>query len=145
MQDYTALISKWSTFNGSTLNTQQKLAAINATTILGSAAIQMVVPTYQIYNLIASSEFLLLDSTQRQNVRDILSMGMVDTSVGTNARARLASAFAASTQTMTALIALATNYDAPRLPWATTPVALGGGGLAGTVGSADLDAAGGLT
>lgn len=143
MPDYTALSSKWGTLS-TALTTAQKIVSINTTTIPSSAA-PMVIPTYRIYNVILSSEFNLLDSTQRQNVRDILTMGTVDVSAGTNARTRLANAFSTSTGTLAALIALATAYDTPQVLMVTASTTIGGLGLPSAINGNDLAAAGGLS
>lgn len=144
MPNYAPLVAAWSTFVGSSLTTQQRVDNFNQRVVAG-LTIPMVIPTYRIYNVILSSEFLVLDSTQRQNVRDILGMGTVDVSAGTNARSRLSSAFAASTGTLAALIALATAYDTPNASFVTASTALGGLGLGSALNNNDLLAAGGLT
>lgn len=144
MVDYTALVSAWSTFTGSSLTTQQRIDNFNARTVAG-LTLPMVIPTYKIYNVIASSEFLALDSTARQNVRDILGMGTVDVSNGTNARTRLSGAFATSTATLAALIALATAFDTPKVGFVTASTTLGGLGLPAAINGNDLAAAGGLS
>lgn len=141
MAYYDALITKWGTLSGTTAS---KLAQINAITVSG-AAIPMIVPTYKIYNLIVASEFASLIAANQQLVRDILGMGTVDASAGTQVRARIVALFPSGTATFTALSALAATYDAPTVPWSTATTALGGGGLVAMVAPSDLAAAGGLT
>ena len=141
MPNYSILSSRWnSTFAGSTLTTVERLNTANGWTISGAQR-PMVVPTYLIYNTILSSDFLALDSTQRQQVRDILNMGTVDVSAGTQGRARIASLFA-GTASLTALIAVSTGYDSPPIPYVTASTALGGAGLPSALNMNDLAAAG---
>lgn len=140
MPDYSALSSYWGTLS-TALTTAQKMQNVNTTTVASSAA-PMVIPTYRIYNVILSSEFNLLDSTQRQNVRDILTMGTVDVSAGTNARTRIQQAFSTSTGTLAALIALATAFDTPQILKVTASTTIGGLGLPSAINGNDLIAAG---
>lgn len=141
---WNALIAKWATLNPGT--TDQKLAQLNALTV-NDGPVVMIIPTYKIYNLIDATEWLALSAVNQQNVRDILSMGQVDVSPGTNARARLTAIFPNATAPITraALIAFANTFDAPQIPWWQASVAQGGGGLTSPVGMADLVSAGGLT
>jgi hypothetical protein len=120
MAFYDALVAKWATLTPGT--TAQKLAEIRAAVVTVSVpAIAMVVPTYQIYNLIDASEFGALSATLQQHVRDILGMGTVDASPGTAVRARISSIFAgaAGPNTRAALTALAVTFDTPTqsTPW----------------------------
>jgi hypothetical protein len=125
--DYTALIAAWNSATqppaGVTgtaltgLTTAQKLAAVLAWTTTG-AAIPMVIPTYKIYNVIDTTEFSALTTTNQQLVRDILGMGTVDASPGTSIRTRMLAIFAAGTATRTALTALAVPFDTPTVKWA---------------------------
>ncbi len=114
MAYYDALVAKWATLPPGTI--AQKLANINAQTVSG-AAVAMVIPTFSIYNVIVPAEFTALNATQQQTLRDILGLGSVDVSSGTQARAVILSIFGAGTATRTALIALAAPYDAPLDLW----------------------------
>lgn len=114
MAYYDAFIAKWNTLGPGTK--EQKLAALNASLATGPV-IPMIVPTYQIYNLISVSDFNALSSSAQQLVRDILSMGAVDASSGTQIRARFVSLFGSSTTTFSNLAALAAKYDTPQIPW----------------------------
>lgn len=142
MAYYDALIAKWGTLTGTTA---QKLAAINAITVAGIQA-PVIVPTYQIYNAIDPTEFSALTAANQTLVRDILTMGTVDASVGTNVRNRLLAVFTAGAAPNTRA-ALTTLNDAfkPLIPWWQATVAQGGGGLSSPVTQADLTAAGGLS
>ncbi len=128
MAYYDALIAAW---NGATqppvgvtgaaltggMTTQQKLDAVNAWTVSGPA-VPMVIPTYIIYNAIDPTEFSNLSpASNQQLVRDILSMGTVDVSVGTSVRTRLLALFGVGTTTRANLVAAAKNYDASPVPW----------------------------
>lgn len=113
MAYYDAMIAKWATLTGTTA---EKLAALNASLATGPA-IPMIVPTYKIYNLIVASEFTALSSSSQQLVRDILGLGEVDGSPGTQIRARMVSIFSSGTQTFANLAALSSGYDTPQIPW----------------------------
>src|SRR5690348_13396070 len=95
MAYYDALIAKWATLTGTTA---AKLAAINVLTVTGPAK-PMIIPTYQIYNEIVGSEFVALSAANQQLIRDILGMGTVDVSPGTQIRARIVAIFPSGTQT----------------------------------------------
>lgn len=141
MAYYDALVSKWATLTG---NTASKLTQINALMIPGPA-VPTLVPTYRIYNCLDPAEFVALTAAQQQRLRDILGMGMVDVSTGTNVRAVILAIFGAGTATRTALTAMVAEYESPQILWWSATVAQGGGGLSSPVNSADLAAAGGLT
>ena len=113
MAYYDAMIAKWATLTGTT---QQKLDQLNTATGTGPR-IPMVIPTYQVYNLIATSDFTSLSSSAQDLVRDILFMGTVDSSSGTQIRNRIVSVFPSSTQTFANLSALSSKYDTPQIPW----------------------------
>lgn len=138
MARYDALAAKWATLSGTTA---QKLAAIDVLTVTLPAQ-PMVIPTYEIYNVIVPSEWAALTTASQQNIRDILGLGNVDTSAGTQARAVILSIFGAATQTRAALVALAAPYDSPKIAWWQASVAEGGGGLTSPVTMDDLAAAG---
>lgn len=114
MAYYDAMVAKWATLTPGT--TANKLAQLNAATATG-AAVPMIVPTYKIYNLIVGSEFSALTAGNQQLVRDILGMGTVDASPGTQIRARMVAIFPNGTATFTALGTLAASYDTPTVPW----------------------------
>lgn len=127
MAYYTAFVAAWTSVTqppagvtGAALTagmtTAQKLAAFNAWTMAGPA-VPMVIPTYKIYNLIVASEFNALTSTNQQLVRDILGMGTVDSSPGTQVRARMVALFPNGTTTFANLSALAATYDTPQVAW----------------------------
>lgn len=138
---YDPLIAKWPTLTPGT--TAAKLTQINAITVAG-AATPMIVPTYKIYNLIDPTEWAAVSAANQQLIRDILGMGSVDASPGTQVRARISAIFAAGTVTRTALLALAATFDTPPIPWWKATVAQSGGALNAPVGANDLVAAGGL-
>jgi hypothetical protein len=127
MAYYDVLISVWNSSiqppSGVTGNpltgamtTQQKVTTINQWTMSGTA-IPMVVPTYQVYNLIDLNDFNALPATSQQSVRDILSMGTVDASPGTKVRARFVQIFPSSTNSFTALSSYAKTFDTPSQDW----------------------------
>lgn len=146
MAYYDALIAKWATLAPGT--TAQKLAAINAITVAGPAA-PLLIPTYRLFNAIDPTEFGALSAALQQRVRDILSMGTVDASTGTNARALLQSIFQAGAGnqpvTRAAIIALANSIENTTVLWWQATVVQGGGGLTSPVGLQDLALAGGLS
>jgi hypothetical protein len=127
MAYYDALIAAWNSAtqppSGVTGNpltagmtTQQKVATINQWKMSGTA-MPMIVPTYQIYNLIDLTEFNALPAASQQSVRDILSMGTVDASPGTKARARFIQIFPSGTASFTTLSSYAKTFDAPSQDW----------------------------
>ena len=95
----------------------QIATALMAKTVVGSVQ-PLLVPTTIIYNTIVPADFQSLTAANQQLVRDILSMGSVNASPGTNVRAVLQSVFTGKTNTLTALAALAASYDTPTLPFA---------------------------
>ena len=113
MAYYDAFITKWAQFTGTV---EQKLNAVNMATAVGTA-VPMVIPTHMIYNLVVGSEFVALASTTQQLVRDILGMGTVDASPGTQVRSRMMATFGTATVTRTNLAALAAKYDGPTVIW----------------------------
>lgn len=127
MADWTALRNAWNSaqqppagVTGTALTggmtTAQKITAVNGWTVQGPA-VPMIVPTYAIYNLIVPSEFGALTAANQQLVRDILGMGTVDGSPGTQVRARMVAIFPNGTTTFANLSALAAKYDTPQVPW----------------------------
>ena len=136
MAYYDALIAKWPSVTGAT--TAAKLANLNSQTVTGSA-VPMVIPTYKIYNLIVGSEFSALTAANQQLIRDILGMGTVDCSPGTQIRARIVAIFPSGTTTFSNLSTLAAEYDSPQIPWWQA------NGYTSTISNNDLIAAGGLT
>jgi hypothetical protein len=139
MAYYDALKAKWA--QAPTGTTQSKIDWVNAQTVNGPAA-PMIIPTYNIYNLVVRSEFDALTAPLQQSVRDIISMGTVDASPGTQIRARIIQIFPNTTTTFTNLNNYAKGFDSPQVPWWGAPVDKGGGGLTGPVTQADCDAAG---
>src|SRR5690348_13711294 len=97
MAYYTALASFWGTLPAGD-TTAQKLALVNSATVPGPT-LPMVLPTYQIYNAIVASEFVALTAANQQRMRDILAMGTVDASAGTQVRSVLLSIFPSGTAT----------------------------------------------
>lgn len=65
--------------------------------------------TGAIYNCIVPAEFTALTADQKQLLRDILGLGAVDVSTGTNARAVLLSLFPGGTGTLANLAAAVTT------------------------------------
>lgn len=120
MAYYDAFIAAWN--NGATAlpsgasgtlflagdTTEQKLAKLNAWTIQQQGAV--IVPTYKIYNAIVPADFTSLTAANQQLVRDILGMGTVDASSGTNVHAVLASVFAGKTTTLSNFAALIATF-----------------------------------
>lgn len=138
MAYYDPLKAKWATAPAGT--TDQKLAWINAETVNGPA-VKMIIPTYEIYNLISRTEFTALTGELQQGVRDIISMGTVDASPNTEIRKRIMFIFPNGTTTFTNLANFAKMYDTPQVPWWGAPPPTGGG-LSSPVSHNDLDAAG---
>lgn len=127
MAYYDAMIAAWNSSTqppaGATgtpitsgMTKQQKLDAMNGWTVVG-AAIRMVIPTYEIYNVTDVNEFSALSAANQQNMRDILAMGNVDLSPNKPARTRMLALFGAGTATRTAMAAMAVPYDSPKIPW----------------------------
>jgi hypothetical protein len=127
MAYYDALIAAWNNptqpppgVTGTGLNagmtTQQKVTTINGWKTTGTAT-PMVVPTYQIYNLIDLAEFNALTDPNKQAVRDILSMGTVDSSPGTKVRSRFVQIFPSGTVSFQTLSNFAKTFDAPDVDW----------------------------
>lgn len=110
---YDAFIAKWATLAPGT--TAEKLAAINAAT--QAVPTRMIVATYIVYNCIVPSEWTALTDAQRQNIRDILTLGTADVSTGTNVRNMILSVFGAGTQTRANLVAAANSFDNATEPW----------------------------
>lgn len=127
MAYYDALIAAWnnptqppSGVTGTGLNagmtTAQKVTTINGWKTSGTA-IPMIVPTYQIYNLIDLAEFQALVAANQQAVRDMLSMGTVDASPGTKIRSRFVQIFPSGTTSFTTLSNFAKTFDTPTVDW----------------------------
>jgi hypothetical protein len=135
MAYYDALVTKWATLTPGT--TQAKLDQLNAMTVAGPAQ-QMLVPTYAIYNALVPADFQALTAAQQQLVRDVLSMGTVDVSPGTNARVVLQAVFSGKPNTIASFAALAAKYDATQVPWWKA------NGYSSSFNTNDLEAAGGL-
>jgi hypothetical protein len=99
-----------------TMTTQQKLDAMNGWTTAGTA-VRMVIPTFEIYNVIDTTEFSALSAGNQQNMRDILAMGQVDLSPNKPARNRMLQLFGAGSVTRAAMAAMAVPYDTPTVNW----------------------------
>lgn len=157
MAYYTALIAAWTAgtvpngVTGSALTgqtTANKLVNINAWTITGVIPATFYCTGAEVFNAIDKTEFLALAATQQQNLLLMCSIpGPLLSGSGDLSRmvpGLIISYFTNQVgPTITALIALAKSQI---MPWASTPVALGGAGLNGpTVNYEDLRQAGGLT
>ena len=103
MAYYDALIAAWNSatqppagVTGSGLlagdTTAQKCAKINGWTMAGPAK-QMLVNSTVIYNLIVISEYTALSAANQTIVNNLLSMGLLDGSPGTNVRSRIVQIF----------------------------------------------------
>lgn len=136
MAYYDALIAKWATLTPGT--TAQKLAQINAMTVNAASSTPAIIPTYKIYNSIVPSDFVTLSANNQQRIRDILTMGTVDASPGTNVRSVVQNIFA-NTATLTVLATLVAPYDSPQVSWWQSA------GYTSPISQNDLTAAGGLT
>jgi hypothetical protein len=153
MAYYDALIAAWATtvvpagYNGTPLNvgmtTAQKLAAVNGwKKATAASATTLILPSWQVYDAIDSTEYNALTDTQRQEILSILGMGQVNAQG--HARTRFLAIFPAGTQTRTNLAALI-SAATPTVLWVTEPASNGGAGLASPVSLMDLTAAGGLS
>lgn len=142
MAYYDALIAKWATLSPGT--TAQKLAAINALTVAGPAQRALLSPS-SILNAIVFADLVALTQLQITQLTLLLQGSEIDASPGTSIRAGIQALFSGKTTTLAQLGALVAPFDSPTIPWATAPIASGGGGLTGPVGSNDLVAAGGLS
>jgi hypothetical protein len=121
MTDYTVFIAAWN--NGATSlpsgasgslflvsdTTEQKLAKLNAWTAQQQNPV--IIQTHMIYNAIVPADFDSLLAGPQQMVRDIISMGIVDASSGTNVHARLASVFAGKTATLNKFATLISAFN----------------------------------
>lgn len=120
VQYYAAFVAAWNaggvpaTYTGTALNggmtTQQKLDAVNSW--IGAANLTLV-PTYKIYNAIVPADFVSLTAADQQRVRDIISMGSVDASSGTNVNAALQSIFAGKATTLANFVAIIDSFKTP--------------------------------
>jgi hypothetical protein len=137
MAYYDALVAKWNTLTGTD---EERLAAINAATV--AVAVPMIIPSYEIYESIDGTEFNALSAANQARVRDILNMGSVNASPGTQARALMMALFGSGTATRTKLTALVAKFDSRAQPWWSVPVAQGGGGLTSHITLPDLYASG---
>lgn len=135
MAYYDALIAKWPTVLG--LTTEAKLIALRAETVAGPQK-DMLVPSWQVYDAIVTSEFQALASALQTRVRDVLSQGTINLTAGKRARAELQTVFAgaAGPNTRANLGALAATYDSPQVSW------LSANGYPETLNENDLKAAG---
>jgi hypothetical protein len=97
------------------MTTAQKLAAVNAWTVVGPA-VPMIIPPAAILNACAVADLQALTTTQLQLLQLLLSGTQVDASAGTTLRAAIVAIFTGK-PSLTSLAALATLYDAPQIPW----------------------------
>ena len=97
------------------MTTVQKLAAVNGWKI--ATPQKTIVSTYQIYNIIVRSEFTALTAANQQSVRDIIGMGIIDGSPGTQIRAQLIAIFPSGTATFANLAALVAPFDGATSDW----------------------------
>ena len=168
MAYYDALVAKWATLSGSTAD---KLAAVNAATVAGPAQdvtveavagqllLNGVYPTLATFAASTPSGNATHDAALQAarvlmawvTVPNAPSIKMSDPTVYATVAGMAAAIVAQETASPGSTGFTATfsakllGLAATVLPWATAPVALGGGGLGGAVSQNDLDAAGGLT
>jgi hypothetical protein len=127
MAYYDALITAWNSatqppsgVTGSGLvvgdTTAQKVAKINAWTVNGPA-MPMLVQSTVIYNLIDIAEYTALSAANQAIVNNLLAMGTLDGSPGTNVRSRIVAIFPSGTTTFGKLQNLAKTYDTPQRDW----------------------------
>ena len=127
MAYYDALIAAWNSttqppsgVTGQPLlagdTTAQKCTKVNGWTMAGPA-IPMVVRATIIYNLIVISEYTALSAANQTIINNLLAMGDLDGSPGTNVRSRIVQIFPSGTQTFTNLSNLAKTYDSPTQDW----------------------------
>ena len=127
MAYYDALIAAWNSttqppsgVTGQGLlagdTTAQKCTKVNGWTMAGPA-VPMRVEATVIYNLIVISEYAALSAANQTIINNLLAMGILDGSPGTNVRSRIVQVFPSGTQTFTNLSNLAKTYDAPTQDW----------------------------
>src|SRR5512139_406193 len=113
MAYYDSFKVKWALQTGTT---EQKLAAVNALMVTGSAIPCVVTPS-QILNTIVFADLAALAQLQISQLSCLLSGGTVDASPNTTIRLGLQTLFAGKTTTLQALAALAAKYDSPQIPF----------------------------
>lgn len=135
MAYYDALIAKWPTVAGTT--TDAKLVNLRTETVAGAAR-PMLVPSWEVYDAIVTSEFTSLAAALQTRVRDVLSQGTINLTNGKRARTELQTVFAgaAGPTTRANLGTLAASFDTPQVPWLTA------NGYPITLNENDLRAAG---
>lgn len=152
MAYYTALITAW---NGATQpptgvtgagllggdTTAQKLAKVNAWTVVGTAQKALLTPS-QILNAIVFADLSGLTQLQVTLLTAMLAGSAVDASAATTIRTALQTIFAGKTTTLANLAALVAAYDSPPTAWAHATVAQGGAGLVASVQLSDATQAG---
>lgn len=112
MAYYDALVAKWQTLSGTTI---QKLAAINALT---SPSPQLAILTStQIVNAIAPADLAALTALQVAILTMLLCGGTVNGSPGTTTRLAFQTIFAGKATTLANLTALVAPFDNAVIPW----------------------------
>jgi hypothetical protein len=137
---YDALKTKWASAPAGT--TQSKCDWINAQTVVGDPLPMTSVPATEIYNRTDRGEYNALQATKQTPIQRNLALEHIDFSPNGNARALWLATFPAGSKTQTNLKPYTDSFDAPLVPWATAPIAKGGGGLNGPVSLNDAAAAG---
>lgn len=129
MAYYTALQTAWNSVTqpptgvtgtalSSGMTTAQKLAAVNAWTVVG-AALPANIPVPTIVATILSSDLLALTSVQLQQMEFVIQGGgSVFAPPGGTIRNVFSSIFAGK-QTLTNLATLVSQYDSPVVSWCT--------------------------
>lgn len=148
MAYYDALISKWGTLSGTT---QQKLAAINALTVAAPNApvpISAVMAYLRENNLWLSIKAAAAAGSSQGAVAALdLNQDLRQTTIDfslTLVGLMLADLVSHGLLSQAQSDALA-SMGTPQIPWWSTPVDHGGGGLSSKVSVDDLQAAGGLS
>jgi hypothetical protein len=140
MAYYDALKTKWASAPAGT--TQSKCDWINAQTVVGDPLPMTSIRSAEIYNRTDRGEYTALQAAKQQPIQRNLALDVIDFSPNSNARALWLSTFAAGSKTLVAIKTYTDSFDVPLVPWATAPLAKGGGGLSGPVSVNDATAAG---
>ncbi len=111
---YNAMITKWGTLAPGT--TAQKLAALNAATVTGSARPCVLTPS-QIINAVVFADLAALTQLQVSQLALLLSGASVDASPGTSIRLGVQGLFAGKTTTLAQLGTLVEPFDSPTVSW----------------------------
>lgn len=127
MAYYDALIAAWNSgtqppagITGTALTggmtTAQKLAAVNAWTIIGPPK-KLVISPSDIINRIVYTDLAALTQIQLLQLQVLLSGTAVDATQGSPIRTGIQTLFAGKTQTLANLVALVAPYDNPVIIW----------------------------